>query len=62
MHPERLTKIIPHISKYNWDRINFLSQRKDWELFERDNEDIALNILSIPHNKKNNRTTIQIKI
>ena len=51
-HPERINKIIPYISKYNWNRINFPSQRKDWELFERDNEDIALNILSIPHNKK----------
>ena len=51
-HPEGITKTIPHIPKYNWDRINFSSQRKDWELFEKDNEDIALNILSIPHNKK----------
>ena len=51
-HPKRITKAIPHIPKYNWDRINFSSQRKDWELFEKDNEDIALNILSIPHNKK----------
>ena len=51
-HPERINKIISYISKYNWNRINFPSQRKEWELFERDNEDIALNILSIRHNKK----------
>ena len=51
-HPEVILNIIPHIPKYNWDRINFPSQRKDWELFEKDNEDIALNILSIPHNEK----------
>ena len=51
-HPERILNIIPHIPKYNRNRINFPSQRKDWELFEKDNEDIALNILSIPHNKK----------
>ena len=51
-HPERILNTIPHISKYNWDRINFPSQRKDWELFEKDNEGIALNILSVPYNKK----------
>ena len=47
-HPERIRKILPHIPKYNWDRINFPSQRKDWEKFERNNEDIALSILSLP--------------
>ena len=26
--------------------------KKDWERFERNNKDIALNILSIPHNQK----------
>ena len=51
-HPKRISKIIPYIGKYNWDRINLPSQRKDWKTFERDNEDIALNILSVSHNKK----------
>ena len=45
---------MPHIIKYNWDRINFPSQRNDWEIFEKDHEDITLNILSVPYNKKNN--------
>ena len=50
--PKRISKILPHIPKYNWDRINFPSQRKDWETFERNNKDIALNILSIKQKKK----------
>ena len=51
-HPERINKIIPFITKYYWNNNNFTSQRKDWEWFEKDNTDIALNILSVPHNKK----------
>ena len=51
-HPERINKILPYIPKYIWNSINFPSQRKDWERFEQDNSDIALNILSVPHNKK----------
>ena len=51
-HPERINKIMPFITKYNWNNINFTSQRKDWERFEKDNTDIALNILSVPRNKK----------
>ena len=51
-HPQRINKIMPYISNYNWDRINFPSHRKDWERFEKDNTDIALSTLSVPHNKK----------
>ena len=51
-HPERISEIIPHINKYDCDHINFPFQRKDWETFERDNKDIALNILFVPHNKE----------
>ena len=51
-HTERINKIMPYISNYNWDCINFPSQRKEWERFEKDNTNIALNILSVPHNKK----------
>ena len=50
--PERINKILPYIQKYNWNRINFPSQRKDSERLEKDNTDIALSILSVPHNKK----------
>ena len=61
-HSERISKIIPYIPNYNCEHINFPAQRKDWENFEKDNDDIALNILSVLHNKKNNRGTPQIKI
>ena len=36
-HSERISKIKKHTSKYNWKDVNFPSQRKDWETFERDN-------------------------
>ena len=51
-HPERIGKLAPHISKYNWSNINFPLPRKDWERFAKNNEDIALNIWSVPHNQK----------
>ena len=35
-HPERINKIIPYIKNCNWDRINFPSQRKNRERFEKD--------------------------
>ena len=35
-HPERISKkLLKHSSKYNWNNINFPSQRKDWENFEK---------------------------
>ena len=43
-HSERISKIIPYIPNYNCEHINFPAQRKDWENFEKDNDDIALNI------------------
>ena len=51
-HSERISKIIPYIPNYNCEHINFPAQRKDWENFEKDNDDIALNILCVLHNKK----------
>ena len=51
-HPERISKVIPFTSKYNWDGINFPAERKEWKTFERNNPSIALNILSVPYDKK----------
>ena len=51
-HLERINKIKKYTHKYNWNCINFLFQRKDWEKFERGNKNSALNILSVPLNKK----------
>ena len=48
-HPQRISKIKPFIDQYNWKDINFPPTNKDWRKFELNN-DIALNILYIPHN------------
>ena len=50
-HPERISKIKPFINKYNWKDIVFPSTSKDWKKFEPNNE-VALNILYVPHNTK----------
>ena len=34
-HPERISKIKSVIEQYNWKEINFPSQKKDWEKFEK---------------------------
>ena len=51
-HPERISNIKPFIDKYNWKGIDFPAGIKDWKKFERNNKTIALNILSVPHNKE----------
>ena len=50
-HPEGISKIKPFIEQYNWNDIDFPSTGKDWKKFELNNE-IALNILHVPHNTK----------
>ena len=50
-HPEIISKIKPFIEQYNWKEIDFISTSKDWKKFELNNE-IALNILYVPHNTK----------
>ena len=51
-HPERISKLKPFINNYNWKNINFPAQRKDWERFERNNTNIAINIFSLPFQRK----------
>ena len=51
-HPEKISKIKPFISKYNWKEINFPAGPNDWKKFEQDNKTIALNILYVPYNTK----------
>ena len=48
---QRISKIKPFIEEYNWKDIDFPSASKDWKKFESNNE-IALNILYVPHNTK----------
>ena len=61
-HPERISKLIPFISKYNWDGINFPVGEKEWKTFERNNSDIALNILSVPYTNMNQNIILYAKI
>ena len=49
-NPQRITKIKPYISKYNWEGIEFPAGPKEWEKFEQNNKTIILNILFAPHN------------
>ena len=49
--PQRVSKIKPFIEKYNWEDIDFPSASKDWKKIESNNE-IALNILYVPHNTR----------
>ena len=50
-HLERISKIKPSINQYNWKDIDFPPTNKDWKKFELNNE-IALNILYVPHNTR----------
>ena len=50
-HPQRISEIKPLIDQYNWKDIDFPATSKDWKKFELNNE-IALNILYVPHNTK----------
>ena len=50
-HPQRISKVKPFIDQYNWKDIDFPSTGKDWRKLELNNE-IALNILYVPHNTR----------
>ena len=50
-HPERISKIKSFIDQYNWKDIDFPATSKDSRKFELNNE-IALNILYVPHNTR----------
>ena len=49
---ERISKLKPYISKYNWEGTVFPADQKDGKKLEWNNKTIALNILFIPHNTK----------
>ena len=53
---------MPYINKYNWEGLEFLAGPKEWMKLERNNKTIALNILSIQHNTKQNKGCMQIRI
>ena len=51
-HHQRITKIKQFIDNYNWNDINFLAIKKDWNKFELNNKNVALHILYVPFNTK----------
>ena len=59
-HLQRISKVKPFIEQYNWNYIDFPSTSKDWKKFELNNE-IALNILYVPHNTKKIRIAYKSK-
>ena len=46
-HPERISNLQPFINQYNWKKINFPAQQKNWKKFELSNKTIALNTLIV---------------
>ena len=46
---QRVSNLMPFIPNYNWDNIEFPAGFKEYTIFERDNCDIALNILYVTH-------------
>ena len=50
-HSERISKIKPFVDQYSWKDIDFPSTSKDWKKLEQNNE-IAINILYVPHNTR----------
>ena len=51
-NPQRISKIKPFINNCKWNDINFPATKKDWNKFEANNKNIALNILYVPYNTK----------
>ena len=49
---QRISKIKLFINNYNRNDINFPTAKKDWNKFELNNKDVALNILYVPFNTK----------
>ena len=58
--PQRISKIKPFIEQYSWKEIEFPSTSKDWKKLELNNE-IALNILYVPHNTRKIHVAYQSK-
>ena len=62
-NPQRISKIKPFINNYKWNDINFPATKKDWNKFEVNNKNIALNILYVPYNtKKKSKSPINLNI
>ena len=51
----------PFVDQYNWKKISFPSNKKDWKKFELNNKSIALNILFVSHNSEEIRNAHKSK-
>ena len=60
-NPQRILKIKPFINQYDWKKIDFPSEQKDWKNFELNNKTIALNILFVPYNTEKIRLAYKSK-
>ena len=47
-NPERISNLRPFINNYNWKDIYFPAGYKDYSVFNKNNSDIAINILFVP--------------
>ena len=53
-NPEPITKkLIAYPQKFNWHEIDFPASFQDCVIFEKLNEDVALNVLYVPFNEVN---------
>ena len=50
--PQRITKIKHFINKYNWEGINFPSEKDDWKKTDKNNVAIGLDVLYAKKEKK----------
>ena len=47
--PERISTMLKTlVSKFNWKNLDFPTLIRDYKMFERNNEDLVLNILYVP--------------
>ena len=67
---QRISKVKPFISQYNWNDIDFTVHQKDqedremsinWKKFEENNKTIAIKILFAPQNTKTIRLAYKSK-
>ena len=52
---QRISNIIPYVANYNCNEIDFFTGPKEYNAFEKYNDNIALNLFYIPHNEKDIR-------
>ena len=58
-NPHRISKIRPYIDRYNWNDINFPTPSSQWKKFEKQNSDVALNVLVIDDDDEKEKKKIR---